>query len=76
MEGIKKSRYHSFVVNLPEKKYLSDEGQPVEFDYARIFRNRELAYDLADIFNGKVEIVDITCQGMGLIIREVEADTE
>lgn len=65
-----KAQLHAFVVNLPDKQYLSDEGQPVDFNFARVFRNRNLAYDLADIFNGKVEIIGLEYTMTGLVMRE------
>lgn len=63
-------RIHAFVIELGNKLYLSDDNRGVPYTHARIFRNKEKAYDFASKYFGQVEIIDIDYSMVGIYQRE------
>lgn len=63
-------RINAFVINLGEGKYFNDVGRAEDYKSARIFRDIGLAYDMADIFDGQVEIIDLSYICTGLYMKE------
>lgn len=67
-------RINAFVINLGEDKYFNDVGRSDDYKSARIFRDEQLAYDVVDVFGGRIEIVDLSYICTGLYMKDTKED--